>query len=79
MDHMLEKAFPGRGGAGEDTWHSPGVSKGAENSVGPEQQQTLAQQRHAQNSLERSISNTGSQNSQHQQKMSSQPKITKHR
>lgn len=76
---MLEKAFPGSGGAGADTWHSPGVSKGAENSVGPEQQQTLAQQRHAQNSLERIISNTGPQNSQHQQKMSSQPKMTKHR
>lgn len=76
---MLEKAFPGSGGAEADTWHCPGVSKGAENSVGPEQQQTLAQQRHAQNSLERIISTTGPQNSQHQQTMNSQPKMTKHR
>lgn len=42
VDQTLEKALPGK----EESWHSPGVSKGAV--FGPEQQQTWPQQKQAQ-------------------------------
>ena len=59
----LKRPFLARGRAGAEGQHSPGVSKGEESSVGPEQQWTWPIKDTHVNSLERSMTNLDPQNS----------------